>query len=181
MEDRSTYPAAGIIAYDPAWTTRYDEVAAQLAEATGGWHAEHIGSTSVPGLAAKPVIDIAVCVPQGRHAHDRTAELLAAGWTKPASIGSHDCCFLLVDDVRTAIAHFFPEAHWDTAHQRLFAQWLREHPSDRDVYAALKIRLHQDRTWGRAYTRGKTAFIQRIVDKARAQHDLPPIPIWDKD
>lgn len=54
-----------VVAYDPSWPTRFDEVAATLTDALAAGPAarvEHVGSTSVPGLAAKPVLDIDVIV-----------------------------------------------------------------------------------------------------------------------
>ena len=92
-----------------------------------------VSVTSVPSLAAKPVIDIAARVPAGSHAADRQRSLSASGWTVPAIIGSHDCSFRLEGNARTAIVRFFPEAMWPTAHQRLFAAWLRAHPADREA------------------------------------------------
>lgn len=83
--------------------------------------------------------------------------------------------------MRTAIVHFFPETTWPTAHQRLFAAWLREHTEDRDAYGALKLQLCDDGVWGEEYTRAKTAFIQKVVDRARAARALPPVPVWDSD
>ena len=82
--------------------------------------------------------------------------------------------------MRTAIVHFFPETR-PTAHQRLFASWLRERPTVVDAYGALKQQLRDDGVWGRAYTRTKTGFIQRVVDEARAARGLQAISVWDKD
>lgn len=167
--------------YDSGWPDRYQAISAALTAVLGGWLTEHIGSTSVPGLAAKPVIDIAVRVRASSHATDRTSSLLASGWTAPESIGSHDCPFRLDGNVRTAIVHFFPETVWPTAHQRLFALWLREHPEDRDAYGAVKQQLRARGVGGEAYTRAKTSFIQHVTDEARQARGLQPIPVWDED
>jgi GrpB-like predicted nucleotidyltransferase (UPF0157 family) len=54
-----------VIAYDPSWPDRFDAERRQLAELLpGASSTEHVGSTSVPGLAAKPIIDIVVVVPE---------------------------------------------------------------------------------------------------------------------
>lgn len=161
----SSYPAVGVVAYDRSWPARYLQLSEDLQTVLGGdWVIEHIGSTSVPGLVAKPVIDLALRVPPGLDLHDKTIQLVAAGWTTPASIGTHECSFVLDGTVRSAIAHFFSAAQWPTAHQRLFADWLRTHPDDRDAYACLKQQLQQDNIWGTDYTRAKTDFVQTIVD-----------------
>lgn len=181
VSEEPIYPTRGVISYDPKWSEMYRQLATGLSAALGGWRTQHIGSTSVPGLAAKPVIDIAARVPTGFSARDRTASLLARGWTAPDTIGSHDCSFRLDGKVRTAIVHFFAEAAWPTAHQRLFAAWLREHPEDRDAYGALKQQLSSGGVWGAEYTRAKTNLIQQIVDRACAAEGLPSISIWDRD
>ncbi len=177
----SVYPRVGITPYDSHWPEMYRVMSTELGLALGGWVTEHIGSTSVPGLAAKPVIDIVVMVPEGCRAIDRGDRLTASGWTVPGTIGSHDCSFRLRGNVRTAIAHFFAHSSWPTAHQRLFASWLREHPQDRDGYSELKQRLVDDGVWGAEYTRAKTSFVQRVVDQARAARGLQPGPVWDAD
>lgn len=172
----------GVVAYDPSWPARYLQLSRNLQTALGSsWLVEHIGSTSVPGLPAKPVIDLAVRVPPGLDLHAQTEDLAAAGWTAPASIGAHHCSFVLDGNVRTAIAHFFTAHQWSTAHQRLFVAWLRTHPEDRDSYAELKQQLCRDGVRGRAYTLAKTDFVQAIVDRARRARGLPSIPVWDKD
>lgn len=68
--------------YDPAWAGRYAEVAAALGPALGGRlrRLEHIGSTAVPGLAAKPVIDVQAGVDALEPAADLCAAILALGY-----------------------------------------------------------------------------------------------------
>ena len=176
------YPSVGVVPYDPSWPGRYLRLSTDLRAALGDdWKVEHIGSTSVPGLAAKPVIDIAVQIPTGFDLGAKADDLVAAGWTMPESLGAHDCSFVLDVNVRTAIAHFFATDQWPTAHQRLFAAWLRAHPEDRDAYAALKQQLQRDGVWGPAYTRAKTDLVQSIVDQARLARGLSPVPVWDRD
>ena len=51
-----------VVPYDPTWPVRFDEERAALAGVLAPWLAEHIGSTAVPGLVAKPVIDIMAAV-----------------------------------------------------------------------------------------------------------------------
>ena len=69
------------------------------------WLTEHVGSTSVPGLLAKPVIDIAVRVPAGTSRVEATGLFDRTGWTTPAALGDHLATFLLTDGVRTGIGH----------------------------------------------------------------------------
>ncbi|HEX8496203.1 MAG TPA: GrpB family protein [Actinomycetales bacterium] len=92
------------------------------------WVIEHVGSTSVPGLIAKPVVDLAVRVPQRESVTEVSAAFVRLGWTSPVELGDHWATFALDDGVRTAIAHLFTAEQWPQAHVRLFAAWLRAHP-----------------------------------------------------
>ena len=134
----------------------------------------------MPGLLAKPVIDLAVRIPadEGVEAYDDA--LAAAGWVDVrSSVTTHEVRMRLDGSVRTHIAHFFAADDWDTAHQRLFVAWLLAHDEDRDRYAALKESLRAAGTWGRAYTGAKSAFVQDVVDRARAERGLPPVAVTD--
>ena len=177
--DETAYPVEGLVAPDPTWPDHYALLAAGLrAELGPDWTTEHIGSTSVPGLLAKPVIDLAVRLPERRDVATHADAFNRAGWSGPVDLGSHRC-FLLLDGTVRAIAHVFTSDDWPLAHQRLFAEWLREHPADRDSYAALKQRLFASGNWGRSYTSAKTEFVQAVVDRARAARGLDPIVIGE--
>lgn len=164
--------------YDAAWPERYAQLARTLRASLGvQWHLEHVGSTSVPGLVAKPVIDIAVRLPAEVPVAKARGPLVRAGWTAPVLVGDHWATFLLEGTVRRAIGHLFTAEQWPEAHLRLFAEWLRRHPSDRDEYAALKAQLVQRGVWGKDYTSGKGALVQDIVNRARAEQGLAPITL----
>lgn len=139
------------------------------------WEIEHVGSTSVPGLSAKPVIDLALGQPPGHDPSASAPQLRAMGWTEPLDVGDHTATFLLHGMTRVAIAHVFSREQWPDAHVRLFAEWLRAHDAERDEYEHLKLGLVAADVWGHEYTRAKTRFVVRIVNAARAQRDLPPV------
>lgn len=172
------YPAARLVAYDAAWKETYAALAHRLIERLGAeWEVEHVGSTSVPGLVAKPVIDLALRIPAGRSVGWASQRLQAAGWTEAIPIGAHHASFLLADGVRQAIAHLFSTEEWPCAHVRLFSDWLRRHPSDRDAYAALKQGLVADDVWGSDYTAAKRAFVQEVVNRARSEVGLAAVEL----
>lgn len=167
--------------YDPSWPARYQEAASELVAASGGqWLVEHIGSTAVEGLAAKPVIDLAVRVDR----HDDVLMLMPAleslGWV---DVGAGPRTHLVLvkqrEHVRTHIAHFFEAEQWETCNQRLFRDWLRAHPDDRVRYEQVK-RAAAAETGGREYTARKTELVQAIVDRARSALGLPLVDVWDK-
>jgi len=169
------YPAARLVAADGTWQRRYDEAAAQLRGALGNaWQLEHVGSTSVPGLIAKPVIDVALRVPDGARLEESHQRLELAGWTVPVVVGDHQATFRTDGAVRTAIGHVFTAHQWPEAHVRLFADWLRSNPVDRDRYAALKVALVSRGVWGSDYTAAKGDFVLDVVNRARAARGLSP-------
>lgn len=132
VRNQGRYAAARLVPYDPAWPATCDTLAADLRAALGPeWELEHVGSTSVPGLVAKPVIDIAVAEPENPTS-DTLPALRALGWTEPTTLGAHRAAYLIDGGIRVAIAHTFTPDQWPGSHVRLFADWLRRHPDDRD-------------------------------------------------
>nr|WP_306270310.1 GrpB family protein [Ornithinimicrobium sp. HY1793] len=176
VETDRHYPAERVVSYDAHWPSAYRDFAAGLFHALGlAWEVEHVGSTSVPGLVAKPVIDLALRLPAEQPLTHAAKTLVRAGWTTPVSLGDHWATFHLHDHVRTGIGHIFTADQWDQAHVRLFARWLREYPDDRDRYARLKVDLLDRGLWGGDYTAAKTRFVHEIVNRARAEDGLPPL------
>jgi GrpB-like predicted nucleotidyltransferase (UPF0157 family) len=176
MSWASRYPAGRLAAPTDAWASRFGELAGGLRRALGtAWEIEHVGSTSVPGLVAKPVIDLVVHVPDGLHWCDASEPLVQAGWTPPRALGDHAVTFRLVDGVRSAIGHLFTHEQWAEAHVRLFAEWLRAHRADRDAYAVLKRDLVARGIWDGDYTSSKGAFVLAVVNRARGARGLPPV------
>ncbi len=162
--------------YDVGWTERYVETSTRLRKILGpGWLTEHVGSTSVPGLLAKPVIDLARRIPEGTCLPEIGAAFLQAGWTEPRTLGDHSAAFLLAGPVREAIAHLFTPEQWPEAHVRLFADWLRTHETDRARYAALKRGLVAEGTWDEEYTDAKSTFVLEVVNRAREARALQPV------
>ncbi|MEO7059872.1 MAG: GrpB family protein [Lapillicoccus sp.] len=176
MTRADKYPAVRLVPYDPGWEDRYVEISTALMDFLGpGWVVEHVGSTSVPGLLAKPVIDLAVGMPEGAFLSDASGPFLRAGWTDPEAVGNHRAAHLVIDSLRAGIAHIFDASQWPDAHPRLFAEWLRTHEDERDRYASLKYSLVSQGMWGSDYTEAKTAFVLEVVNRARVARSLPPV------
>jgi GrpB-like predicted nucleotidyltransferase (UPF0157 family) len=170
------YPAGRLVPYDGRWPEEYARFEAGLRGLLGGdWELEHVGSTSVPGLAAKPVVDIAVGMPEGT-THQAASRLLeAGGWSRATAVGDHWAAVFPATGVRAAIAHVFMAAQWPEAHVRLFAAALRRDPRQREDYAALKHALVEQGVWGSEYTDAKGPFVVRTVNRARAELGLPSV------
>lgn len=135
-------PATGIevTGPDPSWPQHYDELAGRIREALG-WRAlqlDHVGSTSVPGLPAKPVIDIDLTVADPDREQDYVPALETIGfrlvirqpwWYRHRS--------LVADEPRCNL-HVFGYESPEPIRHRIFRDWLRGNPADRDRYAAVK-------------------------------------------
>jgi GrpB-like predicted nucleotidyltransferase (UPF0157 family) len=135
-------PAAGIEVADPdpAWPRQYDGLAARI-RGVLGWRVlqlEHVGSTSVPGLAAKPVIDIDLTVADPGREQDYVPALEKAGFRleirEPWWYGHR---VLRADEPRCNL-HVFGFDSPEPVRHRIFRDWLRGNPAERDRYAAAK-------------------------------------------
>ena len=157
--------------YDARWPAAFEQERALLAEALGPWLAgplEHIGSTAVPGLAAKPVIDIMAPV-----------HTLAA--SRPAIEAARELGYVHYP-YKPDVMHWFckPSAAHRTHHLHLvplgsplwrerlaFRDALRADPELRASYQALKLDLAQrHRLVREAYTDAKTPFIEQVLRQA---------------
>jgi GrpB-like predicted nucleotidyltransferase (UPF0157 family) len=134
--------------YDPAWAQRFAAVSRRLREALGGRVAglEHVGSTSVPDLPAKPVIDIDLLLDDTAEESRYVPGLEALGYRlvlrEPWWYGHR----MLVSSAEDVHLHVWPRDAPEPIRHRLFRDWLRSHPEDRELYASAKRRLAGDTT-----------------------------------
>ncbi len=129
-----------IVAYKPEWPARYLAVAAAIRAALGQvvLDIEHVGSTSVPGLAAKDVIDIDLTVADPRHEDGYVTPLARIGYTLTAREPSwHEHRCLRLAEPRVNLHGFGPDCPALVRH-RMFRDWLRDHPEDRARYEEAK-------------------------------------------
>jgi GrpB-like predicted nucleotidyltransferase (UPF0157 family) len=126
--------------YDPAWPDRFAAARSRLEEVLGGRvvAVEHIGSTSVPGLPAKPIIDIDLLLDDTAEEDRYLPALEAAGYRlvlrEPWWYGHR----MRVSPATDVNLHVWPQDAPEPIRHRLFRDWLRSHPDDRDRYAAAK-------------------------------------------
>ena len=121
-------PATGIELADPdpGWPRRYNDLAGRIRAALG-WRVlqlEHVGSTAVPGLVAKPVIDIDLTVADP----GREQDYIPAPATHRALVTGEPRCNL----------HVFGFDSPEPVRHRIFRDWQRGNPADRERYAATK-------------------------------------------
>src|SRR5262245_6333586 len=161
-----------IVAYDPRWPMEFDAEAARLHRALGplALRIDHNGSTAVPGLAAKPVIDIQVSVAslQPLIAYGRPLELL--GYVHVPSPDDAFCPFFHRPSQwpHTHHLHVVESGGAEERRTLAFRDFLRDHPESSREYERLKreltARLSTADAEGReAYARAKSEFVERII------------------
>lgn len=130
-----------IVAYDPSWPDRYAALSDGISAALGDvvLALVHIGSTSVPGLAAKDVVDINLTVADPADEATYVPALEAAGWLHVIRERSwYEHRALVRREPPRANLHVFGPDCPETIRQRMFRDWLRTHPDDRRRYEAAK-------------------------------------------
>lgn len=161
-----------IAPYDPGWPDRFQEERELLTAAIAAWvegGIHHVGSTSVPGLAAKPVIDILVGVRSLAEAQG-TFELLAQLGYMYAPYRPEEMHWFCKPHPsrRTHHLHLVPASSARFADELLFRDYLRANAQSADEYLALKRRLARTFSDDReAYTLAKGDFILRVLQQAR--------------
>ena len=152
-----------IAEYDPAWVARFEVERGRIVAALGerALRVEHIGSTSVPGLAAKPIVDILVEVA----ALDDADGLAGAGYVLRVREERHRMFRTPELDVHV---HVWPSGHPNLAAQLAFRDRLRASAEDRAAYEALKCSL-AERDWPdmNHYADAKGPLIREILGRAR--------------
>jgi GrpB-like predicted nucleotidyltransferase (UPF0157 family) len=166
-----THDSVIIVTHDPSWAEAFEHAKADLLVALGGRviAAEHIGSTAVPGLSAKPVIDILLGVASLDDVAACTPILVARGWQYPEEMnrGLVGRRFFLkrnAEDVRTHHAHFVVHEGPLWKEYVEFRDKLRGSDELRRRYAELKrdlaAKYHDQRE---RYTASKTDFVKEVL------------------
>jgi len=161
-----------IVPYDPVWPSQYTEEKERILTVIGLYvvSVEHMGSTAVPGLAAKPVIDILIGVRSLADASRFIPPLLPLGY-EYVNRYENEMPFrrYLHRKIHGEHTHHLHMVEPDTEFYKVqlaFRDYLRSHPDARDRYAALKYKLaEQYRNDRMAYTDAKTEFIKGILSK----------------
>jgi GrpB-like predicted nucleotidyltransferase (UPF0157 family) len=163
-----------IVPYDATWPRLFEEEVPRVGRALGtpAVAIEHIGSTAVPGLAAKPIVDILVGFRELSLTDERVAAMQHAGYEFRGEAGVPG---RLHFHRLSAGRHLFNvhivehgATHW--RNNLLFRDYLRNHPEQARRYAALKRReakKHPRDIW--AYADGKRRFIEALIEKARTE------------
>ena len=162
-----------LVDYDPAWPALYAREEARIRGALGDrvLRIEHTGSTSVPGLAAKPVIDITLVVPDSSDEPAYLPEMEAAGyrlWIREPDWFEHR---VFKGPDTNINLHTFSPGCQEIERMVGFRDWLRTHADDRELYERTKRDL-STRTW--AYVQNYADAKTEVVEAIAARAGLPP-------
>ncbi|GGA42629.1 hypothetical protein GCM10007416_14570 [Kroppenstedtia guangzhouensis] len=167
-----------LVEYDPRWPELFDREANRIRSALGNkaLRVEHVGSTSVPGLCAKPIIDMLLVVADSANETSYIPALETAGytlWIREPEWFEHR--LFKGSDIEINL-HVFSAGTSEIERMIRFRDWLRAHDTDRDKYARVKRELAQ-RVWRHVqhYAEAKTSIIQEIMDRANAADGTPDI------
>jgi GrpB-like predicted nucleotidyltransferase (UPF0157 family) len=159
-----------IVDYDPHWQGLFEELRAPVVTALGDLvvNVEHVGSTAVPGLAAKPIIDMDVVVPSVTDIPKAIVRLATLGYVHQGDLG--------ITGREAFISPYGKPRHHlyvcaldgdELRRHRSFRDYLLTHPDEARAYGALKkaaaLRFADDRA---AYTEAKTRFVKAVLKRA---------------
>ena len=159
-----------LIEYDPHWPDRFRYEAKRICSALGehALRVEHVGSTSVPGLTAKPIIDILLVVADSAKETEYVPVLATAGYQlRVREPGWHEHRMFKGAEGDVNL-HVFSMGCPEVDRMVTFRDWLRTNEGDRELYARTKRRLAQQ-VWKHTqnYADAKTAVIDQILSRAR--------------
>jgi GrpB-like predicted nucleotidyltransferase (UPF0157 family) len=158
--------AVVIVDYDPAWPSRFHDHAASITGVLGprALRVEHIGSTAVPGLAAKPIIDVLLVLVEPEREDTYLPALEAAGYVLRVREPSLDQHRMLRTPHLDTHVHVFPPHSREIIRYLVFRDLLRRDPGAREVYERTKRRLaQQDWPTMDHYAQGKTEVIEALI------------------
>jgi GrpB-like predicted nucleotidyltransferase (UPF0157 family) len=160
-----------VLPYDPAWAGHFSEEAvllkAILRQEVVAIH--HIGSTSVPGLPAKPIIDILVEVCSIARVDDFNSQMRQEGYDPRGEHGLPGRRYFVKGspDLHTHHVHMYQQGHPDIPRYLNFRDYLMAHPSEAERYGKLKQALATQFPLDvDAYQSGKAALIAELEEKA---------------
>jgi GrpB-like predicted nucleotidyltransferase (UPF0157 family) len=172
-----------VVDYDPQWQSIFLELSKVIKETLGDWVTtiEHIGSTSVPGLAAKPIVDLTGIIETTDHLPEVIRALARIGYTHEGDLGiaGSEAFHRAGPDVpRDGSGRIWMHHHLyicardncELQRHLVFRDYLRAHPEKAQAYAELKKQLaqqfHHDID---SYIQGKSEFIETILANSQVK------------
>lgn len=171
-----------LVEHRAEWGALFRSEADRLAPALGPavTAMEHIGSTAVPGLVAKPIIDLAARTAPDVDPFALSSLVAPLGYEQHRrGPKNHGVYVRSTGERRTHILHVFAADEWETCNQLLFRDALLRDPTARARYGDLKREL-AGAADGRDYTAGKRDLVEELLNAERARRGLLPTSAWDK-
>jgi GrpB-like predicted nucleotidyltransferase (UPF0157 family) len=171
-----------VLEYDGRWATDFAGVAERVRAALGDTVLElhHVGSTSVPGLPAKPIIDADLVVADPADESAYVPALVAAGFVHQIrEPWWHEHRLLKGQDPSTNLHVFGPDCP-EVVRHLMFRAWLIEHPEDRERYAdakraaAIEMNAKPGGGTGMDYNRHKEPVVRELYDRMFRAHGMLP-------
>jgi GrpB-like predicted nucleotidyltransferase (UPF0157 family) len=160
--------------YDPEWPALFNLLKNQIHAALGDavLLLEHVGSTSVPGLSAKPIIDMVLAVPDSSDEASYVKPLEEKGFTLRIREPDWYKHRLLKSPEIQGNLHVFSAGCPEIEKMVLFRDWLRDHAEDRSLYETKKRELAA-RTWKytQNYADAKSEVVREILARARGSEE----------
>lgn len=160
-----------LVEYDPSWAERFEEERERLVGVFDGREVgiEHIGSTSVPGLCAKPIVDVLVGLGELELRDEEVSAMAELGYEYLGEHGLPGRLFFRKEP-RTHHVHVVEHGgeHWER--QLTFRDTLRNDAEERRRYDEFKRSLAAEGHPREVYTELKTPFIREVEERARARN-----------
>jgi GrpB-like predicted nucleotidyltransferase (UPF0157 family) len=161
-----------VLDYDSNWPEFFQSLRKRIADVLGDLAVaiEHVGSTAVPGLAAKPIIDIDVLLTSESMLPEAIERLATLGYVHQGNLGIPEReAFLSPASEPPHHVYVCPPCSIEFRRHIAFRDYLRAHPKDAKIYGDLKIalaeRFREDRS---AYNTAKAAFVAEVTSRAIA-------------
>lgn len=172
-----------VVDYDPLWIAAFEKEAELLKTVFGQRVVElhHIGSTAVPGLDAKPIIDILVVLDHTDDINSFNRSMQDAGYRVrgeclDAPIPGTPGRFYFTKEtngVRSHHVHVYAKGHWEISDKLAFRDYLRAHPGKAAAYGELKRRIAaQHRYYNIGYMQAKDGFVKSTLLDARLWYEV---------
>jgi GrpB-like predicted nucleotidyltransferase (UPF0157 family) len=161
-----------VVPHDPRWRDAFEAEAKRVAAALGEnvLAVHHIGSTAIPGIYAKPVVDLLVEVREINEVDGRGSAMESLGYEALGEYGIPGRRYFRKDNregIRTHNVHAFEAGSAEAARHLAFRDYMMAHPADAQTYSELKRRLAEEHPQSfDGYMDGKDGFIKEIDRKA---------------
>ena len=172
QRERPPHHRVAVVPYDPLWPREFVTASTEMASAMGPnlIDIHHIGSTSIPEIHAKPVIDMLAVVADLDAVDERTPEIERLGYEAMGEFGIEGRRYFRRDDAsgqRTHQVHAFREGSAHVQRHLAFRDFMRAHPKVADQYGELKRTLAEAHPNDMdAYMDGKDSFIKEVEARA---------------